>query len=465
MQNIYVKPLNLDWSVKDKMERIGLFGGTFNPIHNGHIEIAKKAKVLLNLDRVIFIPAGYPYMKDQSEVASYGERLEMVKEAISNLNWADWSRVEEPVAKDNPTYTVNTIRYFRYINSDTKYFLILGEDAYDQLNTWNEYKEILESVNIVVASRGSDVVKEKYGYPTSFYWFFNKNTISSTEVRKNIRNNEEFEHLVPKSVAEYIITHKLYGCDDFNADKVKTEVVNWIRNKMNGFSLNSKAVIGISGGKDSSVVAALCTEALGKDRVYGVTMPDGDQADFDDSLRLIEYLGIHHVPLNIKAITNACRMECIFGMGNELTKDALINMPARIRMTMLYMVAQTLGNAFVINTCNLSEDWIGYSTWHGDSAGDFSPLAKLTSEEVVTIGDVCGLPYDLTRKTPSDGLCGQTDEDKLGFTYAVLNKYIRTGRIEDKEVKAKIDAMHKKNKFKLEPLDHFEYGVINVEEN
>ena len=152
-------------------------------------------------------------------------------------------------------------------------------------------------------------------------------------------------------------------------------------------------------------------------------------------------------------------------MGNELTKDALTNMPARIRMTMLYMVAQTLGNAFVINTCNLSEDWIGYSTWHGDSAGDFSPLAKLTSEEVVTIGDVCGLPYDLTRKTPSDGLCGQTDEDKLGFTYAVLNKYIRTGTIEDKEVKAKIDAMHKKNEFKLKPLDHFEYGVVNAEKD
>ena len=148
-------------------------------------------------------------------------------------------------------------------------------------------------------------------------------------------------------------------------------------------------------------------------------------------------------------------------MDREPSNDAKINMPARIRMTMLYMVAQTLGNAFVINTCNLSEDWIGYSTWHGDSAGDFSPLAKLTSEEVVAIGDACGLPYDLTHKTPSDGLCGQTDEDKLGFTYAVLNKYIRTGKIDDPVIKAKIDAMHEKNKFKLEPLDYFNYeGTI-----
>lgn len=243
----------------------------------------------------------------------------------------------------------------------------------------------------------------------------------------------------------------------FDAEYVKDRLVAWIRNKMNQFGPESKCVVGISGGKDSTVVAALCAKAIGPERVWGVTMPDGEQADIDDSLQVIKFLGINHVPFNIKGITSACFLEGVTGMDMPLSKDAKINMPARIRMTMLYVVAQTLGNAFVVNTCNLSEDWIGYSTWHGDSAGDFSPLGKLTTDEVMAIGDALGLPYNLVHKTPSDGLCGKTDEDKLGFTYAVLNKYIRTGEIDDNKVKETIDAMHRKNKFKLEPLDTFEY--------
>ena len=245
----------------------------------------------------------------------------------------------------------------------------------------------------------------------------------------------------------------------FDAEYVKDKAVEWIHNKMDWFGPNSKCVIGISGGKDSTVVAALCAEAIGPERVWGVTMPDGEQTDIEDSIKVIKYLGINHVPLNIKSITNACKLEGIAGMDRELSEDAKINMPARIRMTMLYLVAQTLGNAFVVNTCNLSEDWIGYSTWHGDSAGDFSPLGKLTTDEVMAIGDELGLPYELVHKTPSDGLCGKTDEDKLGFTYAVLNKYIRTGEIDDEKVKETIDAMHRKNAFKLQPLDTFNFEV------
>lgn len=248
----------------------------------------------------------------------------------------------------------------------------------------------------------------------------------------------------------------------FDADYVKDKLVEWIRNKMDWFGPNSKCVIGISGGKDSTVVAALCAEAIGPERVWGVTMPDGEQADIEDSLKVIKHLGINHIPLNIKGITNACKLEGIASMDMELSEDAKINMPARIRMTMLYLVAQTLGNAFVINTCNLSEDWIGYSTWHGDSAGDFSPLGKLTTDEVMAVGDALDLPYELVHKTPSDGLCGKTDEEKLGFTYAELNKYIRTG-IAEKKTKDIIDAMHRKNAFKLQPLDTFNFEVENFE--
>lgn len=253
--------------------------------------------------------------------------------------------------------------------------------------------------------------------------------------------------------------------EDFDADFMKDRVIDWIRAKMNAFGKDSKCVIGISGGKDSTVVAALCAEAIGADRVWGVTMPNGEQADIKDSLRIIKYLGIHHVPFNIRGITQACTLEGVSGMNRALSKDAMINMPARIRMTMLYVVAQTLGNAYVVNTCNLSEDYVGYSTWHGDSAGDFSPLGKLTTDEVMAIGDALGLPYELVHKTPSDGLCGQTDEDKLGFTYATLNRYIRYGwlRDEEAEIEKKINKMHLKNMFKLEPLDTFNPKVREME--
>jgi len=438
------------------MKRIGLYGGTFNPIHRGHLDVAIAAKCELHLDEVWFIPAGEPYMKDPNEVASYEDRCNMVEIAIKPYNWAALAQLELP---GKPTYTSETIRVIKNIDKVNEYFLILGEDAYKQLGEWHDYTYILDTVGIfVVARENKENVEELYGHRDTFDWAYEVGDTSSTEIRNKIKSgNMKLEKELPWEVIEYIREHKLYRGEGFNAVAVKNQLVEWIRNKMNGFGANTKAVIGISGGKDSSVVAALCVEALGKDRVYGVTMPDGAQADLKDSYRLINHLGIHHIPFNIQSITNACRLECVIGMDQAASKDAKINMPARIRMTMLYMVAQTLGHSFVVNTCNLSEDWVGYSTWHGDSAGDFSPLAKLTSEEVVAIGDACGLPYDLTHKTPSDGLCGQTDEDKLGFTYATLNKYIRTGEIDDLVVKKKIDNMHEKNKFKLEPLDYFPY--------
>lgn len=248
----------------------------------------------------------------------------------------------------------------------------------------------------------------------------------------------------------------------FDAVKAKNACVQWIRDwfEYNGNGCN--AVIGISGGKDSSVVAALCVEALGKDRVIGVMMPNGTQSDFSDSIKVVGFLGIKYISVNISdtytSIVNniylnntMSNMDCIYP-----TEQAMINLPPRIRMTILYAISQACSGR-VANTCNLSEDYIGYSTRWGDSVGDFAPLANLTSDEVVAIGDACGLPYELTHKVPSDGLCGKTDEDNFGFTYEVLNKYIRTGECEDKDIKAKIDAMHNKNLFKLMPIPKFNY--------
>ena len=245
--------------------------------------------------------------------------------------------------------------------------------------------------------------------------------------------------------------------NSFNAKEVKNRVVQWIRDwfEVNGKGCN--AVIGISGGKDSSIVAGLCVEALGKDRVIGVTMPNGVQKDISDSMKLINHLGIKYCCVNIGETYNALMAEVknqLGTLGKDVANQTVINMPPRLRMTALYAVSQSM-NGRVANTCNLSEDWVGYSTRYGDAAGDFSPLGGLTVQEVKAIGKELGLPIELVEKTPSDGLCGKSDEDNLGFTYATLDKYIRTGVCEDAKIKAIIDDKHAKNLFKLEPIPHF----------
>ena len=242
---------------------------------------------------------------------------------------------------------------------------------------------------------------------------------------------------------------------DFNAEKVKNEIVNWIRDWFNENGKGCNAVIGISGGKDSSIVAALCVEALGKDRVFGVLMPNEEQADIDVAIALTEHLQIKSTVINIKGAFDAIVKE-MTEKGFNISQQTLFNLPSRLRMTTLYAVSQTV-NGRVANTCNLSEDWVGYSTRYGDSVGDFSPISKLTVQEVKGIGRELNLPSRFVDKVPIDGLCGKTDEDNLGFTYLTLDKYIRTGVCEDASIKQKIDYMHKMNKFKLELMPSFPY--------
>ncbi len=241
----------------------------------------------------------------------------------------------------------------------------------------------------------------------------------------------------------------------FDAQKIKDEIVIWIRDWFEKNGKGCNAVIGISGGKDSSAVAALCVEALGRDRVIGVLMPNGEQFDIDVSKDLVDFLGIKNYTLNIKDAYNS-----IISQVEEMTEVSRftsVNLPPRIRMAALYAVSQSF-NGRVANTCNLSEDWVGYSTKYGDAAGDFSPLSRFTVAEVKAIAKECGLPDRFVEKVPIDGLCGKTDEDNLGFTYAVLDKYIRTGVCEDDATKKKIDDMHVKNLFKLRLMDTFEYN-------
>ena len=243
--------------------------------------------------------------------------------------------------------------------------------------------------------------------------------------------------------------------DMFDAKKVKDACVQWIRDWFRENGPGCNAVLGISGGKDSSICAALCAEALGRDRVIGVTMPNGIQPDIDDSVKLINHLGIRSYNINIGQSFDALMKEVEAALGHPASDQTRINMAPRLRMTAVYAVSQS-NNGRVVNTCNLSEDWVGYSTRYGDAAGDFSPLGGLTVAEVLQIGEVLGLPHDLVHKTPSDGLCGKTDEDNLGFTYAVLDRYIRTGICEDEAAKALIDRKHVTNLFKLKPIPHFD---------
>ena len=240
----------------------------------------------------------------------------------------------------------------------------------------------------------------------------------------------------------------------FDALKVKNDCVEWIRGFFEENGKDCLAVIGISGGKDSSVCAALCAEALGKERVIGVLMPCGEQHDIDMARLLIKHLGIKSYEINVKDAVDAVKNSLPF----EASAQTLTNIPPRVRMTTLYAVAQS-HNGRVVNTCNLSEDWVGYSTRYGDAAGDFSPCSRLTVEEVKAVGRVLKLPDVLVDKVPIDGLCGKTDEENLGFSYAELDRYIRTGTIDDKSKKELIDRKHKNNLFKLRLMPCFDPGI------
>lgn len=243
--------------------------------------------------------------------------------------------------------------------------------------------------------------------------------------------------------------------ENFNAVEHKNRIVQWIRDWFEENGKDCKAVIGISGGKDSTVAAALCVEALGKDRVIGVLMPNGEQKDIKYSYDICNYLDIDRYVVNIESIVSALdlKVAATAGRAFQPSEQAIINLPPRIRMTVLYFVSQSIGGR-VVCTDNLSESYIGYSTRWGDNIGDFAPLANYTASEVVAIGDALGLPHFLTHKTPSDGLCGQTDEDRFGFTYEQLDTYIRTGECDNEAVKLSIITKRENNRFKRIDIPH-----------
>lgn len=247
-----------------------------------------------------------------------------------------------------------------------------------------------------------------------------------------------------------------------NPKQVKDEIVQWIRDYFEKNGPACSAVVGISGGKDSTIVAALCVEALGKDRVFGVLMPNGIQKDIADSVRVVRELDIRHITVNISGAYSKLMAAIGAGLQDGASEQTKVNLPPRLRMATLYAVAQSLPDGGrVANTCNKSEDYVGYSTKFGDSAGDFSPLANLTVSDVKLVGYELPIPKELVDKTPADGLCGKTDEDNLGFTYAQLDEYIENGTAGSRFTDARIEAMHRRNLHKLLPMPSFEVGATH----
>jgi len=245
-----------------------------------------------------------------------------------------------------------------------------------------------------------------------------------------------------------------YGFGHFAAAKCIDWIKGWFEKNGNG----NNAIVGISGGIDSTVVAALCTKALGESRVIGVLMPNHVQDDIDYAHTVVNSLRIRQYKVNIGAAVDSV-YNAMESAHMDISEQTRTNLPARIRMAMLYAVSQSK-NGRVANTCNFSEDYIGYSTRYGDSVGDFAPIADFTKSEVIEIGYALGLQEHLMEKAPTDGLCGKTDEENLGFTYAVLDKYIRTGICDDPAVQKKIDFLHKKNQFKMAPMPSFRFHNV-----
>lgn len=245
--------------------------------------------------------------------------------------------------------------------------------------------------------------------------------------------------------------------------RLTKDVIQWIRNQV---PEGGKAIIGISGGKDSTITAALCVEALGKENVIGVMMPNGVQKDIDDSYQVCEYLDIYSLEVNIEDAYEGLRDNIGSALADKFVKNPYTsvygndmirtNLPARLRMATLYAVAALYPNSRVVNTSNWSERYIGYCTKGGDTVADFSPLGELTVREVLMIGDDLGLPYDLVHKTPSDGMSGKSDEEKIGFTYDELDNYILyvDDNLSDETI-AKIEKMHKANEHKLNDMPRF----------
>lgn len=445
-----------------------LIGGTFNPVTNAHIQMGVLAKRKFQDADIYYIPSNLNFMADWKNIETDNvfnneNRIRLLRQALPDEFKISEIEIEKIV--DGTTY--HTVLYFK--KSYEEVFICMGTDKLNELEKWYRVEELLFESKVLLFTRnhcGFDEGKTPFlkAYRHRFIEMDPNEAcqeISSTLVRNAYYRDElaSVQKMVPEVVYDFL--RKSKEANMFEVEKVTADLIQWTRNWFEENGKGCNAIIGISGGKDSSIAAAICVEALGKDRVIGVLMPNGDQKDIDMARLLVKHLGIRHLVVNINeaynGVLHAIDVAEKNGMeGFELSSQTKVNLAPRLRMSTLYAVSQS-NNGRVINTCNLSEDYVGYSTLYGDAAGDMSLFAELTVAEVKQIGAYLKLPEVLVNKAPSDGLCGKTDEDNLGFTYAVLDRYIRTGVCEDEKVKELIDRKHKANLFKLKTMKHFGY--------
>lgn len=447
-----------------------LIFGTFNPVTNAHVGMGLAARKARPEADIVYVPTNGRFLHswknlDDENTLSDENRVMLLRKAVQAYGFGV-ETLEVDGTVDGRTY--HTVQYFK--DRGKQVFICMGMDKVPEYHIWYKGEELLRENRFLICTRShthiddvaTDLVKKYRDHFTEIEMDDANQDVSATQIREAFRNGtlEQVRDRMPSVVYEYLCGNVNERRDnmEFDVKTVADELVEWLRNWFENNGKGCNAVVGISGGKDSSVVAALCVKALGKDRVIGVLMPNHEQSDISDAKLLCSVLGIKHYIVNIGSAVDALRESIAVATDNGAVSDQTrINMPPRIRMTTLYAVSQSL-NGRVINTCNLSEDWVGYSTKYGDAAGDVSPLANLTVTEVKAVGKYLGLPLELVDKAPSDGLCGKTDEDNLGFTYATLDKYIRTGVCEDEETKELIDRKHRNNLFKLRLMESFPYG-------
>lgn len=441
--------------------------GTFNPLTNAHIDMALRARKTVPGADIFFIPDSFSFMSswktvEQNEVFNNAIRHKLLDTILAEYSF-NVSYIEDEGLVSGKTY--DTVTYFKDTYGYSDVYICMGTDKLPELERWYKIDSLLSENQVLLFDRDNESfhslqVDFLLPYKERFIEIdgpFEYKTVSSTQIREAFHSGylNDIKAYVPKEVFDYLTKRrKEMSYPSFDAKTEKERIINWIREWFKENGPEAKAVLGISGGKDSSIASALCVEALGKERVVGVMMPNGEQADIDDSKEVCSHLEITNYTINIKDTCDAL-VSALMKEGISPTAQTLQNIPPRVRMTTLYAVSQSV-NGRVINTCNRSEDYVGYSTKYGDSAGDLSPLGAYTVDEVLAIGDLCNIPAHLVHKAPSDGLCGKTDEDNLGFTYKMLDHYIKTGECEDTIIKEKIDKRHIANLHKLKPVPTIE---------
>lgn len=410
----------------------GIYIGRFQPFHKGHLHIIEQ--MMKDCRKVVVVIGSANKGNTERNPLTYLERKTIIDKAIRDLGYH---------------YRVNVVGI---------------DDRKDISNdsSWGEYvKEqlLLQGIEFDVIYEGYEL-ERVYWYSTlniPVIWLDRVFDISATKVREALKQNNRglYERYMPESL------HKDFDNLRYLITNTRRErIVQWIREY---FATNKegKVIIGISGGKDSTIAAALCVEALGADRVIGVMMPNGEQKDIDDSYEVCGALGIDHIMASVEdAFTSICREvgESIYMYGGAYKAEnhpmVKTNLPARLRMATLYTVAAFFPNSRVCGTSNLSEITVGYCTKGGDTVNDFAPLANCTVEEVYQIGEEYvrqgKLSKRLVYKTPNDGMSGKSDEEKMGVPYDAIDKSINNRYVGEKEARI-IRDMNTKTRHKFEP--------------